>query len=461
MSGNVKKILIIVFVSLVFNACAPYQGRYLHSPALLPGTMAEMNTPGFWIGIHENPDEIILDKDGIEAFNQAVRESTGMIKDIAQYASSYQGQWLAETLSAALASIMKRDNYSFDGTRADAAFYEHIGKNMDIGAVPEEVKVRFGLVVAYTHQRILPVRDGLYSKKLNHAFDRLQNSALDIGTPVAILHETRDGRWFYVDAPLCAGWVLASDVGICSREQIEHYTSAEPFVVTLSAKADIFLNEESTMHHAYVRMGSRFVIQPPENKDVVEILLPVRDMDGMCVFASGFVSRSDIHLGYLPYTPRSIINQAFKLLNTPYGWGGMFGEQDCSRFIQEIFATAGICFPRNSTQQAKVGRLAAFFNNGVSEQDRIRQIIAVAQGGITTMQMKGHIMLYLGSYNGELYAIHDMWGYAEPTEKGEDLRVVNRVVVTDLSLGRGGSSGTLLGRLVTVRVVAADPQRHY
>ena len=65
--------------------------------------------------------------------------------------------------------------------------------------------------------------------------------------------------------------------------------------------------------------------------------------------------------GYLPYTPRTVIFQAFKLLHSPYGWGDMYGEQDCSRFIQLVFSTVGIQFPRNSLQQAKVGRLIADF----------------------------------------------------------------------------------------------------
>ncbi|MFA7465519.1 MAG: hypothetical protein WCY54_10735, partial [Syntrophales bacterium] len=31
------------------------------APALIPGTRAEMNTAGFWIGLHPFPDRIILD----------------------------------------------------------------------------------------------------------------------------------------------------------------------------------------------------------------------------------------------------------------------------------------------------------------------------------------------------------------------------------------------------------------
>jgi hypothetical protein len=449
-----KKALILLFLISSFSACAPEAGRYVPAPALIQGTKAEMNTPGFWIGLLENPDEIIIPEEDIAAFNETIRDGTGKIKEITQYPSSYQGQWLAETFSAAIGAMMKRKNFTLDGKKAKADFFEDIEANMDIDGIPSEVKVRFGFVVAYTHQRVLPTSSGLYSKKMNHAFDRLQNSALDLGTPVVILHETADKKWFYADSPLSAGWIRAEDVGLCTREQMVHYATAEPFVVTLRAKTDIFLDEDLRGHHAYVRMGSRFACRYAQKQGLVEILLPVRAEDGSLNFAGGFLSEKDIHRGYLPYTQRTIITQAFQLLNTPYGWGGMYGEQDCSRFIQEIFATAGIFLPRNSSQQAKVGRLAAQFDESITTEERRQLISRDAAAGITLLQMSGHIMLYLGMTCGENYAIHDMWGYGEKDHGRENLRVVNRVVVTTLSLGTDTKSGSLLDRLIMVRTLA-------
>lgn len=450
----VKRTLILFFLIFLFNACAPETGRYLPAPALIQGTKAEMNTPGFWIGLLESPDVIIMSEEDISAFNECIRQETGKIKDITQYFSSYKGQWLAETFSDSLDAMMKRNSFTDDGQRADSDFFEDIETNMDINSVPNEVKVRFGFVVAYTHQRVLPTSSGLYSKKKNHAFDRLQNSALDLGTPVAILHETADKKWFYTDSPLSAGWILSEDVGVCTRDQLIHYARAEPFAVTLGAKTDIFLDEDLLDHHAYVRMGSRFACRDAQKKGVVEILLPVRAEDGSLDFVGGFISERDIHRGYLPYTQRTIINQAFRMLNAPYGWGGMFGEQDCSRFIQEIFATVGILLPRNSSQQAKVGAHAVRFDENMTSVKRRQKISQDAAAGITLLQMNGHIMLYLGMAYGEPYAIHDMWGYGEKASGRENLRVVNRVVVTNLNLGADTKSGSFLDRLIMIRSLA-------
>ena len=447
---------IVILLILLMEACSPHRGYHLPAPALIPGTSVSMNTPGFWTGMIEEPDEIIIPEDAIEEFNALIREETGKIKDIAQYPATYQGEWLEKSFTDALESLRNRHSFDVQGKKVHADFFDRIQADINMDAIPDEVDVRFGIVTVYSHQRVLPTGSGMYAGKKNHAFDRVQNSALDIGTPVAILHRTSDKRWFYAESPLCAGWLPVQNVGLCSREQLIHYIAAEPFVVTLKAKTDIFLDEELTRHHAYVRMGTRFVSRPGKSTGTTEILIPLRVPDGSCMFEGGFVSDSAINHGYLPYTPRNIITQAFALLNTPYGWGGMFGEQDCSRFIQVIFATAGIHFPRNSSQQAKVGRLVAVFDENISACDRMQKILLEVKPGISILQMNGHVMLYLGLVDGLPYAIHDMWGYGEQGLQRENLRVVNRVVVTSLSLGQGTLHGSLLERLITLRVVAAE-----
>ncbi|HPJ92620.1 MAG TPA: SH3 domain-containing protein [Deltaproteobacteria bacterium] len=446
----------VIVLLVCLGACTAHEKHYYITPSLIQGTQPEMTTPGFWTGMIDEPDRIVIPSEKIAAFNAGIREETGKIKDITQYPATYQGQWLEKTFTETLVSFRSRRSFDVDGRKVHEDFFDKVQANMNMAAVPSQVTVRFGLVTAYAHQRILPTDSGLYGGRTNHAFDRLQNSALDIGTPVAILHETSDKKWFYTDSPLCAGWLPAEDVGVCSREQLIHYTTAEPFVVTLKAKTDIFLDEGLKRHHAYVRMGTRFVSRREQPSGVVEVLIPMRAPDGSCLLEGGFVADSAVWHGYLAYTPRNIITQAFTLLNAPYGWGGMFGEQDCSRFIQEIFATVGIHYPRNSSQQAKVGRLVAVFDESVPVQERMRTISHEMIPGISILHMNGHIMLYLGLAQGMPYAIHDMWGYSEPKPGRENLRVVNRVVVTSLALGQGSSSGSLLERLVTLRVVTDE-----
>ena len=113
----------------------------------------------------------------------------------------------------------------------------------------------------------------------------------------------------------------------------------------------------------------------------------------------------------------------------------MYGEQDCSRFLQMVFATVGINLPRDSKDQAQVASTAVDFDQKSNDAVKIAAIIK-APAANTLLSMKGHIMLYLGMVNGKPYAIHDTTANA-----------MDRVIISDLSLGQGTKKGTLLRRL--------------
>ncbi|MFA4916596.1 MAG: NlpC/P60 family protein [Syntrophales bacterium] len=166
--------------------------------------------------------------------------------------------------------------------------------------------------------------------------------------------------------------------------------------------------------------------------------------------------KEDVHIGYLSYTPRTIIERAFALINEPYGWGGMYGEQDCSRYIQEVFATVGIHLPRNSSKQAQVGKLIAEFNDETKKEEIEETIIEKAVGGVSLLYMRDHIMIYLGSTDNKAYAIHDTWGYRQNTWRGDIVRVIDRVAVTDLYLGKGSQKGSYLKQIRSVRIIASE-----
>ncbi len=250
------------------------------------------------------------------------------------------------------------------------------------------------------------------------------------------------------------GWVAAENVALCEREVLETYVHAEKFTVVTAAKADLYVDENLRTFLGRAQMGARLPVVRDDAPATLTVLVPSRDQEGECTLNAAFVQRTEASLGTLPYTPRTILTQAFRLLHTPYGWGGLFGEQDCSRFIQEVFASVGLVLPRNSSEQARVGRLIYADPQAGRAEERLTAFREDAVPALTVVCMNGHIMLFLGLVDGRPYLIHDLWGYAidESTTA-----VVNRVAVTPADLGNG-SSGTLLDRVNTLRVFDAPSQ---
>ena len=62
-------------------------------------------------------------------------------------------------------------------------------------------------------------------------------------------------------------------------------------------------------------------------------------------------------------TRQQIIDNAKKLLGTPYVWGGTTPKGfDCSGFVQYVFNQSGISLPRTTTEQYKIGTYVAKSN---------------------------------------------------------------------------------------------------
>lgn len=443
---------------ILITGCTVQEKIYFAAPTGAAPTEFHMKSPGFWISRHPVPDQVVLDPPAIATLNLKIQNQLKLTEDIFSLPITYSGSNLKKTLDSSLSELKSKDFYVSSGRHAKDLFFEDIRRRMSFESIPSQVPVQYGLIVHYTDQRFYPLESGLYALAGDIDFDELQNSSLDVGTPVAVLHESRDGQWVYVISSLSSGWIKKNDVAVGDLKTVKDYVQ-NSFVIVTAAKADLFWNDSLIDYDDYARMGSRFPLENSEElktttEKIYRITIPTRNTDGTLSLKKSFIKADDVHQGYLTYTPRTIIEQAFKLLNAPYGWGGMYGEQDCSAFLDEIFATVGIYLPRNSSAQAQAGNQLAKFNDKTTDGQKLNALKNQAIGGITLLPLKGHIMLYLGTIDNRAYAIHATWGYRERIWFHDRVRLLNRVVVSDLSLGEGSHKNSLLKRLISLTKIS-------
>ncbi|VBB45947.1 putative NlpC/P60 family protein [uncultured Desulfatiglans sp.] len=446
-------LLAAICIAGFFAACAKPEGMHAAADYPLPGVERTMKTAGFWIARHPSPDAVILTPPEIEAFNRHIRSELKGAEDLASFPDPYPGSRLRKTLKTALRKHQIRIFYLPDGSAAPPGFFESIEQAMNLEGIPERVTPRYGVTVKLADQRVLPTHTGLFRSPGGRMFDQLQNSALDLGTPLILLHESRCGGWLYAISELCAGWMEASEIALCTPLEWESFLHPEAMVIACRSKVDVFLDPSGTVFYEYLRMGARLPMTGAD-PDMASVLLPIRRPSGRLQAQVGFVPSSAVHPGPHPFTARHVMQQAFEMLYEPYGWGGLDGEQDCSRFIQQIFATVGVHLPRNSADQARVGEPLEGFDASLPASEKEQSIAEGAVGGAALLYMRGHIMLYLGSVGGRAYAIHNVWAYREPDTPHDPSRIIGRVAVTDLRLGGGPGAGSWLDRLRVVRIVA-------
>ncbi|MFA6909515.1 MAG: SH3 domain-containing protein [Candidatus Cloacimonadaceae bacterium] len=412
--------------------------RYLALSENPPLVSPDLRRPGFWISRHPAPDSLLMNPDMIAAFNRRILRK-GDVGQITQSSAIIGGSLLKRHINDCYNMAKGHGNFRQDGSATDTQFWQTMREATNLKAIRNVNNCRFAFPMRYTNQRLLPFADILTEEALDLEFDYLQNSGFDIAEPLVIYHESADGNWVFGASRATSGWFLKADLAFVERNEWLAYQQARDFVVNIQDKSDLYLDEARTKYFGLIRMGSRLPVIA-EKDAVFEVKLPDS--------RSAYIAKSAVHRGFADFTARNVYEFAFSTLNAPYGWGDLNAEYDCSGFIKQLFLCFGIYLPRNGTAQYNACHNLHQFSNGESSAEREEIIAELALPAQTLLRMQGHIMLYLGSFDGRNYALHSLWGIRRPgTNEEDEIITTAKTVVSDLSLGEGSKRKSLLLRL--------------
>ena len=296
-----------------------------------------------------------------------------------------------------------------------------------------------------TDLRFLPSEEPLFADPDRAGegwpFDYSQNSAVWHGTPLRVLHESRDGAWLFCVCDCAAGWARADDVAFISDKLASTYRNSPLLAITADK---VPLRDENGRALALGRMGALF----PRSKSGV--IVPLRDECGETVLDEAFLSDELSAPLPLALTAENVAKLADRLMGTPYGWGGMDGGRDCSATMRDLFAPFGLWLPRNSAPQArKSGDFVEL--EGLSDEEKLAAIRDHGVPFASLIGMKGHIGLYLGyDETGEPLLLHNSWGVGFTKEDDPDLSgraLICKTAITTLHPGRERDDVSPRGRV--------------
>jgi hypothetical protein len=426
--------------------------RLVPAEGAIPGVPAEVQFADFWIRKQAEPDAVILSPAEIETLNRENPARQSVMLDILTMPDTSDGKKIRDYMAANARYLLDTRFYVTADIPLEKAERARIAALMDTLGVPDLITIKFGMILRNTMGKLWPTRIPLTSTPGDNEFDQGVASTLDTGEPVALLHVSRDGLWSYVQSASFGCWVPSEDVAFGDREFIKQLADTSMPVVCTGDKLSVYRTPEDGAAIGSITMGSYLPARSAGN-DFCEVLFPCRGPNGELAATKGYVRRgSDVSLGFLPYTLRNVYQECFKLFGYRYGWGGMFGERDCSATVMEIFRCFNIRLPRNSANQgAASNRIVKL--QGLDRAARI-QALRTCPGAITLLQMPGHIMIYLGEWDGKFYAIHNFWAWREPKPGKIDVaHRAARVAVTDLMLGEGSQRGAFIDRLSNLTVI--------
>jgi len=385
----------------------------------------------------------VLRRDEIASLNARLERSDPSVNDLAA---------LPATLDAArvrgwIEPISKRPDgalYDERGEQLCEAALRALEQSLALDSIPPDRATRYGLVVRRAPLRAFPTSRRVFNAPGSTNIDRFQENALFPGTPVAVAHESADGKWAFVVTALYEAWIERVYVAVGERDAVLGYARKQPYlVVTGPTVRTVYTPEAPALSELQLDMGVRVPTRPdwpgdqpvngqhPYTNHVVE--LPVRDADGALAFAPALLPRSaDVAADYLPLTRANVLRQGFKFLGERYGWGHDYNARDCSGFVSEVYRSFGVTLPRNTRDQAispAYDRIA--FDDSWSRKERIEALRKLDVGDL--VYIPGHVMMVIGQECDGPYVIHDTTGIGYLDARGAYKRVaLNGVSVTPL-----------------------------
>lgn len=413
-------------------------------PAVINGTVPEMLNPGYWLNNLTGIDRELLSPIEIENFNQTLLDK-GLINPLEE-------------------ALHHKESFNLLITKAEQTlndYYELLKQKklfnpkgdlftlnqLDVyyATINLLEHKTFALINKFSNERLLPESSVLTEEPFDYEFDFLQNNGLDISCLCLLIAKTNDNKWLFQINKSSMGWVKAENLNI-----IEHpeYLSKLVKMYIYNKSVPVFSDYQCQHYYCSLRMGNTILIKKDYNDEIYELFLSDKQDTPKC-----FIKQPDAHIKPLSYSLRNIYEQAFSFLHTPYGWGDINQFIDCSKFLQLTFASFGFKLPRNGIAQGQSGKCLLDNISNLDLREKEDLIIKDGLPGRSFIRFPGHIMLYLGSVNNKAYVLHCLYKYREKIDNEIINRIVNRVCVTDLTLGKDSDRKSFIERISQINLL--------
>jgi len=289
-----------------------------------------------------------------------------------------------------------------------------------------------GITLYNADLRILPTHKPVFRSAGGYPFDRLQESLIAANTPIYISHISADRAWFLVETPYAYGWIDVRNVALVDENFMQNWENGS-YAVMIEDEIPVYDDQSHFLFKA--PLGALFPVIG-ETDHAITILHASTDTNRKAVIKESHITKNAIAIKPLRMTGANMALVANSLMMEPYGWGGLYENRDCSAMLRDLFAPFGIWLSRHSSDQAK--RDGHFIDlASLSPEEKKKTILRQGLPYMTLLWMKGHIMLYIGQYQGEALVFHNFWGVTTTNFWGiRDRLIVGHAAITTLRPAR-------------------------
>ena len=343
--------------------------------------------------------------------------------------------------------------YGVNLKRLDRSFFMKMEQNADFDAYMSVNKK--ALTIHATNIRAFPTDERLFKNPAlageGFPFDYLQNSFIAANKPIFISHFSKDRRWVFAFSSFASGWIKTQDIVFINKNDAAFWQEAKQVFVLIDGKP---IYDEKGEFLFTLRLGM-YLPLIDEDEQSYTLLAASRENLKTPRYIKFKLSKHNASVAPLLFTKENIEKILLQLQKSRYGWGGMFALRDCSSTMRDYFAPFGIWLGRNSSVQAKAGRVISL--EGLSD-DKKRSLIK--KEGVpfeTLLYKKRHIMLYLGIYNGKIAVFQNLWGIKTKFGEQSGRVVIGHALYSTLNLGKNlpgfDKDASLIKKLKSMNIV--------
>ncbi|MDI6741148.1 MAG: NlpC/P60 family N-terminal domain-containing protein [Smithella sp.] len=392
-------------------------------------------------------DERDLTQDHTAYVEEATAEAMFLLSPDAQakmdadYNTIYFSVWHnSEPAHASLervSSIFKRFSFNLgygeNKRKHSPVWLKKLQKNASLENYPNTMQ--FAITARHTNLRMMPTNGPHFYKPRGDIsgwpFDNMQISSVPANIPLMVFHLSEDKSWALVETSFAFGWMPVEDFARVDENFMKAWESGR-YAVVIKDKTSIYDAEGNFSLRTSIGQVFPLVNALP---DKMEILIAAADENSNAIIKRGFVSPDVVAPKPLPFTYENAVIIANEMIDEPYGWGGLYGNRDCSAMTRDFFAPFGIWLPRHSEDQVKkVGSYIDLKDLKPDEKEKV-----IREKGVPYLSLlwrKGHVMLYIGEQNDRALIFHNAWGIRTKDFRGrEGRKIIGKAVITTLCPG--------------------------
>ena len=329
-------------------------------------------------------------------------------------------------------SFTPKNSYGENLKKLDKLWFKKLKSNVDFNNLKS--LNRYGITIKHADLRALPSDKVLFLDPLKAGegfpFDYLQNSSVAPNTPLRIFHYSKDKKWIFVKTSFSYGWLKTEDAVFLPKKYIVKILNAKK-VIVFRDHYKIYTKDGDFLFSTEI--GKMLPIISNDDKSYT-VLAITKYKNSKPYYNQVIIPKTVATDDVLKFNRENIAMILDQIANTKYGWGGSYYDRDCSSSMRDFFAPFGVWLPRNSANQAKIGSLLN--TQALSEKEKLQKIKEVAIPFETLLYRKGHIGLYIGTYDNNVVVFQNMWG-VKTKHKGKEGRfIVGRGVFTTLEAGK-------------------------